>query len=175
MRDLLKCHHSRSSKPRSKQLLWVVPTGFYTLNGQCPFKIIFFVDVVSNRARNLCSRAIIRAKNLWEFTRLVTQANIRANHSPLAGNYSCLPSYTTPDMVVIHITTGVPHQSKSSQLNLNIPYVQFLDRFKQIQTHLSVEEPAGLQLHHSNSATAVLRSRQFSCTILLAWIASSLK
>jgi len=60
-----------------------------------------------------------------------------------SGNYSCLPSYTTPDMVVIHITT--------------------------------VEEPAGLQLHHSNSATAVLRSRQFSCTILLAWIASSLK
>ena len=33
---------------------------------------------------------------------------------PSPGNYSCLPSYTTPDMVVIHITTGFPRWSKLS-------------------------------------------------------------
>ena len=78
----------------------------------------------------------------------------------VAGNYSCLPSYTTPDTVVIHITTG-------------FSMIHILKMFS--QNH-PAEEPAGLQLHHSNSAPSSFNSQQFSCSlILLTWIASSIK
>ena len=52
-----------------------------------------------------------------------------------SGNYSCLPSYTTPDMVVVHITTGFPHQSGLSlfkfldlQTNPNPPFTKTFSR-----------------------------------------------
>ena len=53
---------------------------------------------------------------------------LRVNFFSLSGNYSCLPSYTTPDMVVIHITTGrVLQFPEARSCFLHFSFVQCLD------------------------------------------------